>query len=131
MANYNTPQALLYAKSHEWLQVDGDTATVGISDYAQHALGDIVFVELPDVGASFGAGDVFGVVESVKAASDIYLPVAGEVTAINEALLDTPETVNSAPYESGWLIKIKLAGEPAGLLDAAAYEQLVEEEASK
>jgi len=131
MADYKTPQDLLYVKSHEWLKVEGDTATVGISDYAQHALGDIVFVELPEVGASFGAGAAFGVVESVKAASDIYLPAAGEVIAINEALLDTPETVNSDPYENGWLVKIKLAGEPAGLLDAAAYAKIVEEEASK
>ena len=128
---YNTPADLHYAKSHEWLKVDGDTATVGITDYAQHALGDIVFVELPDVGSSFEAGSAFGVVESVKAASDIYLPVGGEVVEINEALLDTPETVNTDPYGDGWLVKIKLAGAPEGLLDPAAYEQHVAEEASK
>ena len=128
---YTTPADLQYAKSHEWLKVEGDTATVGITDYAQHALGDIVFVELPDVGSSFEAGTAFGVVESVKAASDIYLPVGGEVVEINEALLDTPETVNTDPYGAGWLVKIKLDGAPSGLLDPAAYEQHVEEEASK
>jgi glycine cleavage system H protein len=128
---YQTPDSLKYAKSHEWLKVEGDTATVGITDYAQHALGDIVFVELPDVGASFGAGDSFGVVESVKAASDVYLPVGGEVVEINQALLDAPETVNSDPYGGGWLVKIKLDGDAAGLLDPAAYERHVEEEASK
>lgn len=131
MASYTTPQNLLYAKSHEWLKVDGTTATIGITEYAQDALGDIVFVELPDVGASFGAGDAFGVVESVKAASDIYMPVAGEITAINEVLLDTPETVNSDPYENGWLVKISLTGQPTNLLDPAAYAKHVEEEASK
>lgn len=131
MAEYKTPTDLQYARSHEWIKIDGDTATIGISDYAQHALGDIVFVELPDVGATFAAGATFGVVESVKAASDIYLPAAGEVIEINEALLDTPETVNSDPYEHGWLVKIKLDGEPTGLLDPAAYETYVEEEASK
>ncbi len=128
---YQTLDGLKYAKSHEWIKVDGDTATVGITDYAQHALGDIVFVELPDVGASFSAGDSFGVVESVKAASDIYLPVSGEIVEINEALLDAPETVNSAPYEAGWLVKIKVAGGTDDLLDKAAYEQHVEAEASK
>lgn len=131
MAEYKTPTDLQYARSHEWIKIDGDTATVGISDYAQHALGDIVFVELPDVGATFAAGAAFGVVESVKAASDIYLPAAGEVIEINEALLDTPETVNSDPYEHGWLVKIKLDGEPSGLLDPAAYKTHVEAEASK
>ncbi|HEY1016026.1 MAG TPA: glycine cleavage system protein GcvH [Herpetosiphonaceae bacterium] len=128
---YNTPDGLKYAKSHEWIKVEGDTATIGISDYAQHALGDIVFVELPDVGASFGAGDSFGVVESVKAASDVYLPVSGEVVEINEALLDAPETVNSDPYGAGWLVKITVAGGLEDLLDKAAYEQVVEDEASK
>lgn len=128
---YTTPADLQYAKSHEWLKVEGDTATVGITDYAQHALGDIVFVELPDVGSSFEAGAAFGVVESVKAASDIYLPAGGEVIEINEALLDTPETVNTDPYGAGWLVKIKLDGAPSGLLDPTAYEQHVEEEASK
>ena len=131
MAEYKTPTDLQYARSHEWIKIDGDTATVGISDYAQHALGDIVFVELPDVGATFAAGATFGVVESVKAASDIYLPAAGEVIEINEALLDTPETVNSDPYEHGWLVKIKLDGKPTGLLDPAAYKTHVEAEASK
>ena len=128
---YATPQELQYATSHEWVKVEGDTATVGITDYAQHALGDIVFVELPEVGATFEAKQAFGVVESVKAASDVYMPVGGEVIAINEALLDTPETANSDPYGDGWLVKIKLAGGAEGLLDAAAYEQHVAEEASK
>lgn len=129
--DYTIPQDLQYASSHEWLKVDGDTATIGISDYAQHALGDIVFVELPEVGTSFSAGDAFGVVESVKAASDVYIPAAGEVTEINEELLDQPEIVNTDPYNAGWLIKIKLDGEPSGLMDATAYEAHVAEEASK
>ncbi len=129
--DYQTPQDRQYTKSHEWVKIDGSTATVGISDYAQHALGDIVFVELPDVGASFGVGDAFGVVESVKAASDVYLPVSGEIIEINEALLDAPETVNSDPYGAGWLAKVQLSADASDLLDPATYAQHVAEEASK
>ena len=134
MADYKTPDELLYAKTHEWVRVDGDEVRVGISDYAQSALGDVVFAELPDVGRKLTMGEPFGVVESVKAASDVYAPISGEVTAINDALLDTPETVNSDPYSDGWMLKIKptdLENERGKLLDATAYTQHVEDEASK
>ena len=122
------PADLRYAKSHEWLRPEADgTATVGITDYAQSSLGDITFVQLPKVGAALKAGETFGVVESVKAASDLYLPVAGTILAINSALDGAPETVNSAPYDGGWMLKLKLA-DPAAvavLLDPAAYTTLV------
>jgi glycine cleavage system H protein len=131
---YQTPADLSYAKSHEWVRIDGDEVTVGISDYAQHALGDVVFAELPDLGRQLSVGETFGVVESVKAASDVYAPVSGEVTAINDALLNAPETLNTDPYGEGWMLKIKassLEQDRARLLNAAAYEQHVEDEASK
>src|SRR5688572_21229442 len=105
--SYNTPDSLRYAKSHEWVRVDGDEVTIGISDYAQQALGDVVFVELPEVGRTLTAGEVFGVVESVKAASDVYAPLSGEVTAVNEALLDAPETLNEDSYDAGWMLKLR------------------------
>ncbi len=117
-----------YAKSHEWLKLEADgTATVGISDYAQSSLGDITFVQLPKVGAIFKAGETFGVVESVKAASDLYAPVAGAVLAVNTALENAPETVNQAPYDAGWMLKFKPADPAAvkALLSAAEYEKLV------
>ena len=122
----NVPADLKYAKSHEWLKAAADgTALVGISDYAQNSLGDITFIQLPKVGAVFKAGETFGVVESVKAASDLYAPVAGTVMATNPALDSAPETVNSAPYEGGWMMKLKLANpaDAAALLDAASYEK--------
>jgi glycine cleavage system H protein len=131
---YNTPQDCLYSTSHEWVRIEGDEATVGISDYAQHALGDVVFAELPDVGRKLSKGESFGVVESVKAASDVYAPISGEVIAINEALLDAPETLNNDPYGEGWMIRLRPSNadaERGALLDAAAYEQHVEDEASK
>lgn len=131
---YKTPSNLLYATSHEWVTTDGDEVTVGISDYAQHALGDVVFVDLPDIGRTLAQGEPFGAVESVKAASDVYAPLSGEVTAVNETLVDSPETLNGAPYEGGWLIKLRprdLAGERGKLLDAAAYEQHVAEDEAK
>jgi glycine cleavage system H protein len=124
----SVPTDLRYAKSHEWLKPAGDgTATVGITDYAQNSLGDITYVQLPKVGASLAAGQVFGVVESVKAASDLYSPVAGEVIAINPALDSAPETVNSAPYDGGWMLKLKLSDASAvsSLMDAAAYEKAI------
>jgi glycine cleavage system H protein len=123
----NVPANLRYAKSHEWLKLESDgIATVGISDYAQSALGDITYVQLPKVGAALKAGEVFGVVESVKAASDLYAPVAGTVTAVNEKLNSAPETVNTAPYDGGWMLKLKLANpaDAGALLDAAAYAKL-------
>ena len=131
---YKTPSNLLYASSHEWVTTEGDEVTVGISDYAQHALGDVVFVELPDVGRTLEQGETFGAVESVKAASDLYAPVSGEVTAVNEALLDTPETVNADPYAAGWVLKMHprdFASERGSLMDAAKYEQYVAEEEAK
>ncbi len=124
----NIPADLRYAKSHEWLRPEADgTATIGITDYAQSSLGDITFVQLPKVGTTLKAGETFGVVESVKAASDLYLPVAGTVLAINSALDGAPETVNSAPYDGGWMLKLKLADPAAlgALLDPAAYTALV------
>src|SRR6266540_4650335 len=124
----NVPAGLRYAKSHEWLKLESDgTATIGITDYAQNSLGDITYVQLPKVGATFKTGETFGVVESVKAASDLYVPVAGTVVAVNSALEGAPETVNSSPYENGWMLKVKLAN-PAdadALLDADAYAKLL------
>jgi glycine cleavage system H protein len=120
----NVPAGLRYAKSHEWLMLAGDgTATVGISDYAQNSLGDITYVQLPKVGAVLKAGETFGVVESVKAASDLYAPVDGTVLATNPALDKAPETVNHSPYDDGWMLKLKLSSpaEAAALFDAAAY----------
>jgi glycine cleavage system H protein len=122
------PSELRYAKSHEWLKPAGDgTATVGITDYAQNSLGDITYVQVPKVGTVLTAGQVFGVVESVKAASDLYAPVAGEVIEVNAVLDSAPETVNTAPYAGGWMMKIKLADPAAveALLDAAAYEKAI------
>jgi len=122
----NIPSDLKYAKSHEWVRLASDgTAIVGITDYAQNSLGDITYVQLPKVGATLKAGDTFGVVESVKAASDVYAPVGGTVTEVNKALDSAPETVNSSPYEGGWILKLKLSspGEVGTLLDAAAYEK--------
>ena len=125
------PAELRFAESHEWARLEADgTVTVGISDHAQEALGDVVFVELAEVGKVFAAGDTAGVVESVKAASDIYAPVSGEIVAVNDALSDSPELVNSEPYEGGWIFKIKASDESqvAALLDATAYEALLEDE---
>ena len=114
---------LLYTKEDEWILVEGDIATIGVTDYAQDALSDIVYLELPAEGDSFDAGDTCGVVESVKAAADLFVPLSGEVTAVNEDLIDTPEAVNSAPYDS-WLVKIKLSdtSELDGMMDVAAYK---------
>jgi glycine cleavage system H protein len=121
-----TPSELKYASSHEWARLEEDgTVTIGITDHAQDALGDVVFVELPDVGASLAAGDDAGVVESVKAASDIYAPVGGEVIAVNEQLEDEPETVNTDPYNDGWFFKLQPSdtGELDALLSAEDYQQ--------
>lgn len=122
----NLPDTLRYAKSHEWLRLESDgTAVIGISDYAQSSLGDITYVQLPGVGEELTAGGPLGVVESVKAASDIYAPVGGTVMEINAELEATPEKVNQAPYEGGWLVKIEVTdpAEVESLLDASAYEQ--------
>jgi glycine cleavage system H protein len=124
---FKTPAELQYARTHEWIRIEGDEATIGITDYAQDALGDVVYVELPEVGASFEAGTSFGAVESVKAASDLYLPVAGEITAVNSALIDTPEILNSDPYGEGWLVKISVAPGVGALMSAGTYEKFVDE----
>ena len=123
------PSTLRYSKEHEWVAVDGDAGTVGITDHAQGELGDIVFVELPEVGRAVQAGDVIGTIESVKAVSEIYSPVAGSITAVNEALDSEPETINREPYGGGWIFKITLtdAEEVAGLMDAGAYESFTAE----
>src|ERR1700727_589541 len=123
------PETYKYAKSHEWLLLEGDASTVGITDYAQESLGDIVFVELPKVGQEIAAGATLGSVESVKAVSDLYSPVGGPVTAVNSALNDAPETINTAANAT-WIIKLKVSEAPAAdsLLDAAAYEKFVSEE---
>ncbi|MDO5653229.1 MAG: glycine cleavage system protein GcvH [Brachymonas sp.] len=118
---------LKYTEDHEWVKVDGDIATVGITEHAQDALGDVVFVELPEVGASLAQKDIAGVVESVKAAADIYMPVSGEVTEVNEALRADPSLANSDPLNAGWFFKVKLsaADEITALLDEAAYKTLI------
>ncbi|WP_434985748.1 glycine cleavage system protein GcvH [Vreelandella zhaodongensis] len=120
----NLPANLRYAESHEWVLDHQDgTVTIGITDHAQEALGDVVFVELPEVGQALNKGQEFGVIESVKAASDLYSPVNGEVIEVNEALEDSPETVNEAPYEGGWIMKVRLTDTALeGLLDANAYQ---------
>ncbi|MDQ8204537.1 glycine cleavage system protein GcvH [Pelagicoccus sp. SDUM812003] len=124
------PTDLKYTKDHEWLKLlDDGSAIIGITDFAQNSLGDITFVEVPEVGDSFSAGDTFGVVESVKAASDLYMPVDAEVVEVNEGLEDAPESVNSDPYETGWIIKVKLSEEANldDLLDAKAYEEIAQD----
>jgi glycine cleavage system H protein len=120
------PENLLYSKEHEWVQIDGDTATIGITDYAQNSLGDIVYVELPKVGTRVEQFGNAGVIESVKAVSDLYAPISGEVLEVNGALDADPAAVNQAPYGGGWLFKVRVsdAGETAKLLNAADYEKL-------
>jgi glycine cleavage system H protein len=117
-----------YTKDHEWIRVSGDTADVGITDYAQRQLGDVVYVDLPDVGRRLAAGESFGSIESVKAVSELFAPMSGEVVEVNPRLKDHPEAVNSEPHDS-WMVKVRLSDPPAGesLLDAAAYEALVKE----
>lgn len=121
----NVPSDLKYTKSHEWVRVEGDVATIGITDHAQSELGDIVYVDLPNVGRAVGVDDTVGSVESVKTVSDIYSPIAGEVVETNEALGAQSELVNSDPYGKGWMLKIRLSGGLDALLDAAAYSALI------
>jgi glycine cleavage system H protein len=117
----------LYTKSHEWLTVDGKSATIGITDFAQSQLGDVVFLELPNAGRKLEAGESFGVVESVKAASDLYAPVSGRVAAVNDKLAGKPELINSDPYGDGWILKLDLSGEaPKDLMDEDAYKKFTE-----
>jgi glycine cleavage system H protein len=125
----SVPEELQYTRSHEWVRTEGDTATIGITDHAQEELGDIVFVELPEKGATFDAGDSFGSVESVKAVSDLYTPVGGEVVEVNEALSDSPEKINEGPYGEGWIVRLRVS-EEGDLLSASDYEQFLEEEES-
>lgn len=123
----NIPQDLRYTKEHEWVRLEGDIATIGITDYAQGELGDIVFIEVDTVGESVGAEEVFGTIEAVKTVSDMYAPVAGEVLEFNESLEDEPEAVNSDPYGAGWIIKIRVDNpdDVAGLLSHEAYGELI------
>ncbi len=129
MADLKFPEELKFAKSDEWLRVEGDSATIGLSDYAQEQLNDVVYLELPEVGDSIAKGDTFGTVESVKAASDLYMPVSGTITEVNSALEDEPELINSDPYGAGWILKIKLDGDPdtGDLMDAGAYKAYCED----
>ena len=123
----NVPDDLKYTSDHEWARLEGDSVTVGVTDFAQGELGDIIFVEFPRVGDSFAQGDVFGTVEAVKTVADLFMPLSGEITAINAHLEDAPEEVNSDAYGAGWLVKIKFSNpaERDGLLDAAAYKALI------
>lgn len=125
----NFPENLKYTKDHEWLQINGETATVGITDFAQHELGDIVFVDIDTEGKSLGANEIFGTVEAVKTVSDLFLPVSGTVTEVNRDLEGTPEAVNQDPYGKGWMIKMTIdnPSEVDGLMDAAAYRQMIGE----
>jgi glycine cleavage system H protein len=123
----NFPDNLKYTKDHEWIRIEGETGTVGITDYAQGELGDVVFVELPPVGKSVKQHEAFGTIEAVKAVSDLYAPMSGAVTDVNAAVGASPDAVNKDPYGKGWMVKVKLSnpGEAAGLLDAAAYRSLI------
>src|SRR5947209_4940073 len=126
----NVPEDLNYSKDHEWVKVEGDVATIGITDYAQNSLGDVVYVELPKAGESFAAHESFGSVESVKAVSEIFTPIGGEVTEVNESLQDEPEKVNTDPYDDGWMIRLRMKnpGEVDSLLTAAEYEDFTKAE---
>lgn len=121
------PETLRYTKDHEWVRLEGDIATIGITDFAQRELGDIVYVEVETIGKALNAGDVFGTVEAVKTVSDLFLPIDGEVTELNDALTNAPELVNTDPYGEGWMIKMKVSDPAAveALMDAAGYEALV------
>ncbi|MFN2453765.1 MAG: glycine cleavage system protein GcvH [Pyrinomonadaceae bacterium] len=126
----NVPEDLHYSKDHEWLRVEGDVATIGITDHAQHSLGDVVYVELPKVGEKFEAHEAFGSVESVKAVSEIFTPIAGEITEVNESLQDEPEKVNTDPYGEAWMIRVRMTNkaEADALLSAAEYEDFTKAE---
>jgi glycine cleavage system H protein len=121
------PENVKYTKDHEWIRIDGSVGVIGITDYAQGELGDIVFVEVPPIGRKVEAGQVFGTVEAVKAVSDLYSPITGEVVDVNKEIQDSPELVNKEPYERGWMIKVKIENEAelASLLDLAAYKNLI------
>lgn len=127
------PEYLRYTKEHEWAHREGDVITVGITDYAQENLGEIVYVELPEEGAEVSLGEAFGVVESTKAVSDLYSPVSGTVVEVNDTLVDSPELINEDPYEDGWIIRIEMSNPPEldKLLSASAYAKFIEEEQEK
>ena len=126
----NVPEDLHYSKDHEWVKVEGDVAIIGITDYAQDSLGDVVYVELPKPGDAFSTNESFGSVESVKAVSEVFTPVGGEIVTINESLADEPETVNSDPYGAGWMVRMRMSnpGEVDSLLTAAEYEDFTKAE---
>ena len=121
------PDNLLYTLEHEWIKIDGEIATIGITDFAQSELGDIIFLEFPDLNSAFKKGDIFGTIEAVKTVSDLYMPIDGEVCEINDILNDNPEKVNEDPYRDGWMVKIRIDKNVAldGLLDAQKYNQLI------
>jgi len=121
----NIPEGLLYTKDHEWVKIEGDTALIGITDFAQSELGDIVYVDISSVGQDVAAHEIFGTVEAVKTVSDLYMPVAGKVLEVNPALDGNPEKVNEDPYGDGWMIKIQLTGKTDSLLSAASYKELI------
>jgi glycine cleavage system H protein len=124
----NFPDELKYTKDHEWVKIEGDIATIGVTDFAQKELGDIVYVEVETLGETLEAGEVFGTVEAVKTVSDLFMPVTGEILEFNGELESSPELVNDAPYTEGWMVKVKLSGGvPADLLDATAYKNLIGE----
>lgn len=124
----NIPEDLRYSKDHEWVRVDGETATIGITDYAQHSLGDVVYIDMPRVGDHFGTHEAFGSVESVKAVSEIFTPLAGTVTEVNDGINDTPEAVNNDAYGDGWMVKLKMDNplEADKMLSAVEYEEYLE-----
>jgi glycine cleavage system H protein len=128
----SAPENRKYTKTHEWVQVDGDVVTVGLTDHAQQELGDITYLELPEAGDAISAGEPFGVVESVKAASDVYSPIDGEILERNDAAIDAPEVINQSPYDNAWLIKVKLANPSQldALLDSKAYDAFADEQGS-
>jgi glycine cleavage system H protein len=124
----NFPDELKYTKDHEWVKIEGDIAIIGVTDFAQKELGDIVYVEVETIGETLEAGEVFGTVEAVKTVSDLFMPVTGEILEFNSELESSPELVNDAPYTEGWMVKVKLSGDlPADLLDASAYKDLIGE----
>ena len=123
----NIPENLLYTSEHEWIKIDGEIATIGITDFAQGELGDIIFLEFPDLNSVFNTGDIFGTIEAVKTVSDLYMPIDGKICEVNDILNDNPEKVNKDPYEEGWMVKIKIDKNISldGLLDAKKYNHLI------
>ena len=123
----NIPKNLLYTSEHEWIKIENNTAIIGITDFAQSELGDIIFLEFPDIDESFDEGEVFGTIEAVKTVSDLFMPVSGKIVEVNEALNDDPENVNSSPYDNGWMVKIELSGDSGtdSLLDSKSYIEMI------